>query len=69
MGMNCPHCQTPIDPASIPDAVLASERGRRNAGKRSNIVVPRNGGRPVPTECPDCGVMCESRKAAKIHCK
>lgn len=67
--MNCPHCHESIDPASIPDQVLASERGRRNAAKRTNVVTPRNGGRPgVPTPCPVCGAEQPSKKAALAHC-
>lgn len=49
-----------IDPKSIPDAVLLSERARRNAAKRVAPSGGRNGGRPVrEIDCPrGCGHRC-----------
>ncbi len=46
-----------IDAATIPDAVLASERARRNSARRTVRTGGRNGGRPVQMiDCPrGCG--------------
>lgn len=48
-----------IDPTTIPDDVLKSERARRNSLRRVNPSGGRNGGRPVCT-CGECGA-CERR--------
>lgn len=45
-----------IDPSTIPDRVLASERGRRNAAKR----IARRGGRPITCSCGTCPI-CKRR--------
>lgn len=55
-----------IDPRTIPDHIILSERGRRNARRRRGS----NGGlRPIPAECPKCGESCPSKRAAYSHCK
>jgi len=52
--------------ATIPDAVLQSEVGRRRGAQRKI----RNGGRPaIPTPCPRCGMDCAGVVAAKAHCR
>lgn len=45
-----------IDPSTIPGAVLASERAKRNAGRRKTF----GGGRPVTCSCGAC-VKCKRR--------
>jgi hypothetical protein len=56
------------DASTIPDGVLRSEWGRRNSAKRETRTGGHNGGRPgIPTAC-TCGVMCGSKRAAKLHC-
>jgi hypothetical protein len=52
-----------IDPATIPDEVLASERGRRNSARRQTNAGGRNGGRPV-CACGTCRA-CQKRAATQ----
>jgi len=52
-----------IDPATIPDAVLKSEVGRRNQAKRSTF----GGGRPRTADRCPCGVMTISRAIRRKH--
>lgn len=57
-----------IDPASIPDAVLTSERARRNAAKRRTFGA--GSGRPkVMRSCPNCGVEFSTSDLRRHHCK
>ena len=55
-----------IDPATIPDEVLRSERARRNAARRINPSGGKNGGRPVTCICGTCS-KCKGR--AKRHAR
>ena len=57
-----------IDPATIPDEVLLSERARRNAARRSTFTGGSNGGRPKKMyTCADCGAQIEGSRAAAAH--
>ncbi len=52
-----------IDPATIPDEVLKSERAKRNSAKRETF----GGGRPRSTaRCP-CGKMTRTRATQRNH--
>jgi hypothetical protein len=56
-----------IDPTTIPDDVLKSERARRNSALRTTHSGGTNGGRPVCKcgECPACRKRI--RKALEKH--
>jgi hypothetical protein len=57
-----------IDPSTIPDAVLLSERARRNSGRRQTHGAGT--GRPrIPRPCPRCGAIQPSATAARRHCR
>lgn len=54
-----------IDPATIPDSVILSERGRRNSRKRAN---PAGGRRPILKPCGDCGEELNARQRRGHKC-
>lgn len=58
--MICPYCKKPI-----PDAVIASEAGRRNAAKRKRYGA--GPGRPPKADRCACGLMTATRAAARGH--
>lgn len=51
-----------IDPATIPDAILKSERARRNQAKRATF----GGGRPRAERCA-CGKMTVAMAKKRNH--
>lgn len=57
------------DLASIPDEVLYSEVGRRNAARRRTAGGPRPGAGRKPTyvACPLCGAKVTSTQARRGH--
>jgi hypothetical protein len=57
-----------IDPATIPDDVLKSERARRNSLRRQTFSGGHEGGRPrsAGPRCP-CGAMTAARAKARRH--
>ena len=57
-----------IDPATIPDEVLKTERARRNAALRTTFNSGRNGGRPKNKyPCAACGEVIEGRAELQKH--
>ncbi len=57
-----------IDPATIPDDILKSERARRNAARRNSPSGGRNGGRPKTNRpCEKCGVPLLGAREQRQH--
>ena len=52
-----------IDPATIPDEVLKSERARRNSLRRQTY----GGGRPPARDRCPCGLMTRARAKQRNH--
>jgi hypothetical protein len=55
-----------IDPATIPDDVLRSERAKRNSAMRQTRSGGRNGGRPPSCDCGACALcLARAKRQAK----
>lgn len=54
-----------FDIKTVPDNILASEMGRRNAAKRKNPSGGRNGGRPKSEDRCPCGASTLTRARAR----
>lgn len=62
----CPHCQHPLDEATLRAAAAVGLARARAAAREQGALTGRP---PKRTRCPKCQMWCCSATAARAHCR